>query len=167
MLRTTFQNREMVVGCPECQTHSTSITQKTLGGIKKIAISIARHVTPIPRCWSCLSKFCSIFTFFTAVGYQPSAIVDFWSLNMLLTEIAHLSAESFRKPKGCNATALSPDNYSLKMCRRFKFFQFPEDMTKLKRASGATADEFAINSPSKFVSREDLCQGVLHITVTQ
>lgn len=74
MLRTTFQNSEIVVGCPECQTHSTSITQKTLGGIKKIAISIARHVTPIPRCWSCLSKFCSIFTFFTAVGYQPSAI---------------------------------------------------------------------------------------------
>ena len=61
MLRTTFQNREMVVGCPECQTHSTSMTQKTLGGIKKMEMSIARHVTPDARRWSCWSRFSTVY----------------------------------------------------------------------------------------------------------
>ena len=47
-LRTTFQKREMVVGCPLCQMHSVSITQKTFGGISNKAIKIDRHVTTDP-----------------------------------------------------------------------------------------------------------------------
>ena len=44
-LRTTFPNREMVVGCPLCQMNSVSTTQKTFGGISNKAIKIDRHVT--------------------------------------------------------------------------------------------------------------------------
>ena len=92
ILRTTFQKREIVVGCPECQTHSTSMTQKTLGGIRSIPISMARHVTPDARCWSCSFGFCTVyfrFLFSSRLSAVRNRQVSGY-LNMFLIEIAHL-----------------------------------------------------------------------------
>ena len=54
-----------------------------------------------------------------------------------------------------------------KVCGRFEFFQFPQNVSEFKRARRITSNKFPIDSPCEFVSREDLCQRTLHVAMAK